>query len=124
MSAWRRKALELLPKLRVTIESSHSISDLWVELSAEFNSFVESNDEKQTQGVLDYLTWSLSDLSGSEATSVVSCGFLEDIARNKKYWQYFPSWFSRAQFNQCQGSFEYAISSTEFIELKNIYYGK
>ena len=36
MSAWRRKAIELLPELRLVIEKADSPTALWIDLTFHF----------------------------------------------------------------------------------------
>ena len=124
MSAWRRKALEFLPQFRIEIDKSNSVTYLWVMISGEFTSAVGRSDQAFIDGTLKYLIWSLSEESGDESKQAVCCGFLEDIASNKKFWKYFSNWFTRKQFEQYKDSFLYALSDKQFEELENEFYGK
>lgn len=124
MSAWRRKALEFLPKFRVEIESADTASSLWAEISSEFGKAVDTGDSDFVNGTLKYLIWSFSDEAGMETQQAVNCGFLEDITYNKNHWKYFSEWFTPAQFAQYSGSFKYALSEKEFVELENLFYAK
>lgn len=124
MSAWRRKALEYLPQFRKEIDKSDSASSLWVEILDKFCQAVETEDEEFIQGTLKYLVWSFSDEAGMESQQAVNCGFLEDIANNKKLWKCFSKWFSTAQFGQYKGSFQYALSNEDFSKLEAVFYGK
>lgn len=124
MSTWRRKALEFLPQFRKEIDQSDSASYLWVEISGKFSQAVEAEDEEFIQGTLKYLVWSFSNEAGMETQQAVNCGFLEDIASNKKLWKYFSKWFSQAQFNQYKGSFQYALSKDEFGNLEVAFHAK
>ncbi|WP_286267019.1 hypothetical protein [Thalassotalea atypica] len=124
MSTWRRKALEFLPQFRIEIEGADTVGYLWVEISSSFYHAVESGEQNFIDGTLKYLIWSLSDNSGEEAKQAVSCGFLEDITSNRKHWQYFSSWFTKAQFEQYKGSFMYALSDKELKELTDVFYAR
>lgn len=124
MSAWSRKALEFLPQLRKEIDKSGSASYLWIEITDKFVQAVEAEDEEFIQGALKYLIWSFGDEAGIESRQAVNCGFLEDIASNKKLWKYFPKWFSMAQFTQYKGSFQYALSNDEYRNLELLFHGK
>jgi hypothetical protein len=124
MSTWRRKALEFLPQFRIEIEAADSVTYLWVEISSEFSHAVERADQSFIDGTVKYLVWSLSEVSGEESKQAVSCGFLEDITSNRKHWQYFSSWFTKAQFEQYKGSFMYSLSENELKELTDLFYGR
>ncbi len=122
MSTWRRKAIEFLPQFRNEIDKSARASYLWVEISEKFCQAVETEDLWFIEGTLKYLVWSFSDEAGLEAQQAVNCGFLEDIASNKKLWNCFSKWFSPAQFRQYKGSFQYALSAEDFSKLEAVFY--
>ena len=80
MSTWRRKALELLPEIRIEIESSKSPSILWCEIFYIFIISVDNNDQDLIRRILLYLFWCTSDAAGNvsnETQQAVYCGFLE-----------------------------------------------
>ncbi len=124
MSAWKRKAIEFLPSLRSEIQEANSVSYLWVEISAEFNQAVESENCEVIDGTLKYLVWSTGSESGEEAKQAVFCGFLEDIACRRENWKYFNSWFTKQEYEKYKGSFAYALSEKEFNKLNDAFYEK
>lgn len=127
MSAWRRKALELLPELRLRIESSNSPGELWDGLHSIFEESIKSNNEKMTSSIIKYLTWCTSEEAGdvsNETHQAVYCGFLEDITQNRKHFPLFKNWFNTVQFEEYKGSFQYTLSEKEFEMLENDFYEK
>lgn len=124
MSAWRRKAIEFLPRFRNEIQDADSVTYLWVEISSEFNEAVRVGDNNFVEGALRYLIWSAGPESGDEAKQAIFCGFLEDIACVKNNWQYFNIWFTKQQYEQYKGSFACALSAKEFESLNNVFYKK
>ena len=54
MSAWRRKAIELLPELRPTIERADSPTALWTDLSAHFVNIATEAEDSTLRPILMY----------------------------------------------------------------------
>jgi len=122
MSTWRRKAIEVIPHYKPEIERAKSPAELWIELFFEFEKAVEDNSGEILKGILTYLRWSYSDEAGFDSQQAVNCGFLEDIVGNSKNWSFFSSWFSKAEFENYRGSFQYALSDKQFRKLENEFY--
>ena len=127
MSKWRKKALELIPEERQLIKSSESVGDLWCELSSVFDKSIKTNNNILIKNIIKYVTWCTSEEAGDTSSNThqsVTCGFLEDITRNKKHFPLFKQWFNAAQFEKYKGSFMYALGEKSFKDLENIFYEK
>lgn len=126
MSAWRRKAIELLPELRPIIEKADSPTALWIDLSAHFANIAAEAEDSTLRPILMYAFWCLSPAAGaspSEVSEAVHGGFFWMLARHKELWGRFRSWFSPSQFEQIVPAFMYSLSEKELKELKEAYYG-
>ena len=127
MSAWRRKAMELLPAHRRLVEQAASPSELWAELGSVFQGMAEAGDERGVRAVLNFAFWCLAaPASGApvdtrEATFI---GFFEDLGKNEKLWPRLHEWLSPAQFEQAKGSMGYFLSPQEAERLEGTYYRK
>jgi len=127
MSAWRRKALQVIPELRVIIESSNNVTYLWCELESVFSDCFEKENNELLHKILKYAEWCVSEESGDssgETAQAVYCGFLETITYNRKYYPSFKEWFSPAQFEKYKGSFMYALDDKQYKFLEGLYYGR
>ena len=105
MSAWRRKALEILPEYRQIIETADNVVYLWFKLSFAFKEGIEKNNNDSCSKILEYAFWCTSDEAGdvnSQTQQAVYCGFMEDIAR-EKYFPFFQDWFRPYQFEKYKG---------------------
>ena len=93
MSAWRRKALELLPQHRALIERAESPMSLWIDLHLRFRDHVASGE----RAVLQYASWCTREGAGtgpSDTLTAVLVAFYEDLAGEKELWPRFKDWFS------------------------------
>jgi hypothetical protein len=127
VSAWRRKAIELLPAQRPIIERADSPMALWVELFAHFVRVAPAVGDDNLRPILMYAFWCLSPAAGalpSDASTAVWCAFFENLALHKELWGRFRQWFTHSQFEQIRPSFCYFLSSDEQKELSETYYGK
>ncbi len=83
MSAWRREAIKLLPKLRPLIERSRRVERLWLELYLEFlEAYEDPRDEGTIGGVHAYALWCWQEVPALSVRSAAIIGF----------WEAFP-WF-------------------------------
>ena len=126
MSAWRRKALELIPELRPVIEKAESPTALWIELFCHFTNTAANADDAALRPILMYAFWCVSPAAGalpSDTSTAVWCGFFENLGNRKDLWGRFRSWFSPAQFEQISPAFMYFLSDEEMKEVNEAYYG-
>lgn len=126
MSAWRRKALELIPKLRPVIEKAESPMALWIELYAHFTRSAPNADDSTLRPILMYAFWCVSPAAGalpSDASTAVWCGFFENRGKRKELWGRFRAWFLPAQFKQISPAFMYFLSDEEMRAVNEAYYG-
>lgn len=127
MSAWRREAIEFLPEYKETIEKAQSPSELWIELGNYFELAFRNSDKETITCILKFMRYALAnakDNSPSSSKQAIYCGFLEELARNKQYWNEFNKWFSRVEYLDYRNSFGYTLSEKEMKELDDLFYAK
>jgi hypothetical protein len=126
VSAWRRKAIELLPEQRPTIEKADSPMALWIDLFVHFVRVAPGAEDSTLRPILIYAFWCLSPAAGalpSDASTAAWCAFFENLAPHKELWSRFRSWFSQPQFEQIAPAFGYFLSEEEQKELSGTYFG-
>jgi hypothetical protein len=124
MSAWRRKSLELLPEFRAVIEASDSPMAMWMELHLRFDETMVSDQSEKVRRILELAAWCVSELSGSlpnDTSTAAAVAFYEHLPQKREYWQYFPQWFTRQEFEQLLPVFSYHLGSNDIAELKRSY---
>jgi hypothetical protein len=127
MSAWRRKALELLPGERKLIAVAESPMALWIDMHLAFEDAVRKGDEKKLNAILEYAAWCISPAAGplpSDASTAAVCAFYEHIAAKKDYWPRLREWLSPDQFKALEGHLNYFLSETEFDAMRKTYYAR
>jgi len=126
MSAWRRKALELLPQHRALIEQAESPMSLWNELRFRFLDCIASGDRATEGAVLRYASWCTNEGAGtgpSDTLTAVLVAFYEDLASEKSLWPRFREWFRPFEFEALARPFHYHLSAEEFQQLRDEFYG-
>jgi hypothetical protein len=127
MSAWRRQAIALLPEHKQLAETTENPMALWIELGHEFDQAMDRNDWKLVGSFLQFAAWCCSPQSGplpNDTSTAVVVGFYEHLPQRREYWQYFPKWFSRSDFDSLVPHFGYFLDGDELEELKRSYRGK
>lgn len=126
MSAWRRKALELLPQHRLLIELAESPMSLWIDLRLRFIDHVASGEQAAERAVLRYASWCTVEGAGSgpsDTLTAVLVAFYEDLASEKALWSRFRDWFRPNEFEALARAFRYHLSDQEFQQLREEFYG-
>jgi hypothetical protein len=125
MSAWRRKALELLPQHRTLVESAESPMSLWIELRYRFLDHIASGDRDAERAMLAYASWCTKEGAGSgpsDTLTAVLVSFYEDLAGEKALWPRFREWFRPYEFEALSLPFHYHLSDQEFQKLREEFY--
>jgi hypothetical protein len=126
VSAWRCKALDLLPQHRLVIERAESPMSLWIDLRLRFLNHVASGDLAAEHAVLRYASWCTAEGAGtgpSDTLTAVLVAFYEDLAAEKGLWPRFKSWFRPDEFEVLAKAFHYHLSEEEFEQLRAEFYG-
>ena len=124
MSAWRRKALDLLPEHRELVETAESPMSLWIELRFLFEQAVDRGEWGRVSRFLQLAAWCVSEESGSlpnDTSTAAAVAFYEHLPEKRTHWQYFPRWFSRREFEDLLSVFAYHLDQDELKELKQTY---
>ena len=126
MSAWRRKALELLPQHRLLIERAESPMSLWIDLQLLFLDHVARGEQSAERAVLRYASWCTAEGAGigpSDTLTAVLVAFYEKLAGEKSLWPRFKDWFRPDEFEALARPFHYFLSDQEFQQLQEEFYG-
>jgi hypothetical protein len=124
MSAWRRQALDLLPEHREVVEAAESPMALWIELHFLFEDTVARGDWKSVGRFLKLAAWCVSEDSGplpNDTSTAAAVAFYEHLPEDRTLWKYFPSWFSRREFESLLPVFAYHLDDNELEQLKQSY---
>jgi hypothetical protein len=127
MSAWRRKAIELLPQHRPLIERAESPMSLWIDLRLRFLDHVASGEQAAERAVLGYASWCTAEGAGSGPSDTLTAAlvaFYEDLASEKTLWPRFRDWFRPNEFEALVHHFQYHLSDQEFQQLREEFYGR
>jgi len=124
MSAWRRQGIALLPEFRVIVESAESPMAMWIELHLQFDKAMDVGDSSRVERLLRFAAWCVSELSGTlpnDTSTAAAVAFYEHLSQKREYWQYFPKWFPRTEFNHLLPVFSYHLSEKDVADLKSVY---
>jgi hypothetical protein len=85
MSAWRRIAIEKLPKQKDLITRSDSVGMLWTDLWFVFlDAHEEPVDEATIRGVYEFARWTCADSRDAEMATSTCCHFYEHLPQKPK----------------------------------------
>jgi hypothetical protein len=124
VSAWRHKAIELLPEYRQLIERAESPMGLWIDLRIEFESTVDRSEAKLLSRFLAYASWCISSASGrlpNDTSTAAIVAFYEHLPQRRAHWKLISSWLSPREFADLLPVFSYHLSPTQLEELKEEY---
>jgi hypothetical protein len=124
VSAWRHKALELLPEHRRLIEAAANPMALWIDLRSQFEISVDKAEKKLVARFLAYASWCLSEASGklpNDTSTAVVVAFYEHLPERRSHWALIPGWLSSQEFTNLLPVFSYHLTPAEVAELKEEY---
>ncbi len=97
---------------------------MWIDLHLEFCEAMRKADWKLVARFLQFAEWCISEQSGrlpNNTSTAAALAFYEHLPQDRSYWQYFPRWFSRQQFESLLPVFSYHLTEEELSELKMHY---
>src|SRR5215217_4751019 len=122
MSAWRRAAIEKIPRYRQRIEKASSPMQLWVDLRLPFvRAHSAPVDEELIGQVYDCAAWCLASSDPNTFTAVV-VAFYEDLPRYPEVREHIAKWLSAEEFNNLEEVFRYHLSDKEHVEFVREFY--
>src|SRR5436190_506874 len=111
MSAWRRVAIEKIPRLRKVVEHSESIGMLWVDLWHEFvRAHSDPIDEEVISQIYDYAWW-CADSPDPDTSTAGVLSFYQDLPTNPKVWKQMAKWLTPEVFSGMGEIFRYHLHS-------------
>jgi hypothetical protein len=114
MSAWRRIALEKLPKQRDLIAKSESVGMLWVDLWFVFvDAHSEPVDEATIQGVYEFAKWTCAESHDADMATSTCCHFYEHLPLEPKIRNSLPRFMSRQEVSGLSEIFKYHLREDE-----------
>jgi hypothetical protein len=124
MSAWRRIAIEKLPKQRDLIAKSESVGMLWTELWLVFvDAHSDPVDETTIRGVYEFAKWTCSDSRDADMATSTCCHFYEHLPLEPKVRKRLPLFMSRQEVSGLSEIFKYHLSETEHREFMHEFAG-
>jgi hypothetical protein len=122
VSAWRRKAIELLPEKRVVVEHADSPMALWIELTMAAVRAFEARPigEKTLRSIFSYARYCWESPDGDVSTAVV-IAFFEDIVTSRAARADLHRWISQEEFDGLHEPFRYHLSQEEFDEFAEVF---
>jgi hypothetical protein len=117
MSAWRRKALELLPEHRVIIEAADNPMALWIELLWPCENAHHEQNEEAIRRFYQFaqLCWQSPD---ADVRTAVACAFYEHLPTRSVMRRDMPWLFSQSAFTELREVFRYHLSPEEAVEFE------
>jgi hypothetical protein len=117
MSAWRRIAIEKIPKLRELIERCESVGMLWVDLWLRFvDAHREPVDEVTIRGVYEFTKWTCQDSRSDEIATSTCCHFYESLPTEPLVRAQLRRFMTREEILGCSEIFKYHLSQDEHRE--------
>lgn len=124
MSAWRRKALELLPGQRRVIDSAPEPMALWIELhfALERAYHAPVPDDSLIRAIYEYARWCLDTPDKSDDPSgfftAVIVAFFEHLPTDKRVREDLHRWLTKEEFLGLEAPFRYFLEEGEFERIK------
>jgi hypothetical protein len=98
--------------------------EMWIELHLRFDEAMARNQLEPVRRFLALAAWCVSEQAGSlpnDTSTAAAVAFYEHLPQRREYWQYFPKWFTRQEFEQLLPIFSYHLGSSDLAELKRSY---
>ena len=122
MSAWRRKAIELLPEQRVVIDASGNPVALWVELHSLFHYAVKEEQMDWLGRLFAYADWCWKESRSVDGVNGALIGCYESIPWRKEHWWTAPAFISTPDFYALEDSFRYGLNEEQYQEFSAYYH--
>lgn len=116
MSAWRRKAIELLPEYKALIEGCETPMFLWTELHLAFHRVAEEENRPLMQRLFDYARWCWLESPSQDTQTAALLGFYENIPSDRRHWWTLATSVARPDFKALEQVFRYFLSEEQFAE--------
>ena len=125
MSAWRRVAIEKLPKQKELIAKSESVGMLWVDLWLVFvDAHREPVDEATIRGVYEFAKWTLQESHSDEIVTSTCCHFYEHLPTDPLVRAKLPKFMSRQEVLDLTQILKYHLTEEEHKEFMNEFAGE
>src|SRR4051794_31393377 len=98
MSAWRRVAIERIPRLRQEVADSVNVHDLWLGLMRRFvDAHAAPMDEELISQIYGYAWWCTS-ATDDKTRNAGLLSFFEDLPLYPEVWPHMAKWLSAEEF--------------------------
>lgn len=121
MSAWRRKAIELLPEHRHLAETADTPMFLWTELGLVFSKASQHQDIPTLSKLFDYAQWCWKESRSDDSINGALIGFYENIPSRKEDWWTVPRFIGTADFIGLEHVFRYFLTNDQFEQFCDFY---
>jgi hypothetical protein len=116
MSAWRRAAIEKLPRFRTLIEQSESPGALWIDLFREFErAHRDPADVTTITQIYEFAWWGAAH-EDVETRAATICGFFEELPSDSNIRRLMPQFISSEAFLGMTDVFKYHLESEQHDE--------
>jgi hypothetical protein len=123
MSAWRRVAIEKVPKLRTLIEQAESVGMLWIDLYLAFEkAHFPPPDETLIAGVYAYASWCLIGAHNDDIATPAIVSFYEHLPVDAEVRKQMHRWLSVEDFEGMKEVFRYHLSEEEHADFVEEFY--
>jgi hypothetical protein len=117
MSAWRRVAIEKIPKQRDLIQRSDSVGMLWVDLWLRFlDAHREPVDVETIRGVYAFAKWTCIESRSNEMATSTCCHFYEHLPTESLVRERLLRFMTREEVLQLAEIFKYHLTPDEHRE--------
>ena len=125
MSAWRRVAIEKLPKQKALIAKSESVGMMWQDLWFVFvDAHSEPIDEATIRGVYEFAEWTLKESHSGDILTSTCCHFYESLPTEPLVRAKLPKFMSQQDVLGLSEIFKYHLTSEEHKEFMKEFAGE
>jgi hypothetical protein len=120
MATWRRKALELFPDLRTTVESPEtSVMLLFFDLCGEVRRAHRDNDEPRLRAIYTFAEW-CAHQPRKELWNAAALGFYEHVFDEPSLREKVAPWLPDDLRSEYESLWAFMLEPSEFAEVKRI----
>jgi hypothetical protein len=121
MSAWRRKALEMMPELRGDFEPVPNVMSLCILLHEKL---VETysrkpHEDDRIRRIYQYARWCLEESRSGDVATAIVVAFFEHLPKCREVRGDLHRWISRQLFDSLEQPFRYHLSEGEWIRFRD-----
>jgi len=121
MSAWKRKALEMLPEFRGEFEETPNVMSLCIQLHEKLVDAYSHKplDDDRVRRIYEYARWCLEESRNGDVVTAIVVAYFEHLPANRDVRDDLHRWISLKMFQGLEQPFRYHLSESKWAKFRD-----